>query len=890
MKDFATHPLLRALLSALLLVCWGGMRAEASPHGAMGTRAGLQSGDPGESRLKRVADDGQVAGTWDGRWGPPGPNGPVLAIATMGSDLYVGGQFTQIGNVAANNIARWDGHAWHALGDGAGNGVSLMVRSLLVDGDSLFVGGQFDAAGGMAVNNLAVWHPAERRWSPLGDGVTGDAPVVAAMLKHGDDLYVAGRFTATTHILVNNIARWNGKGWGRLSAGILGVVATLAINGNSLYVGGVFSSAGDIPVRNLACWDMALQRWSDVGGGVDSIVSSIAVHGNDIYVGGHFYKAGAIPATELAIWNEASRAWRPFPWTFENHPNNIAHINALLIDGSDLYIAGVFNMGPSGLWGYNDTVQSIIRWKLDQGSMERLGESLVEYDTKYPYVEALHLAGGMLYVVGGFPLAGYYEASNIAALRIADDAWLSFGSSVNGMKSRFFFEGRLLYRDRDGLRAMALDGEHIYVAGYFTSAGGVATRNVARWDGNAWNALAQGLGRAPSGPMEFRDPEYVDAIALRGGELFAGGVFSLSGSDSVRNVARWDGTRWWPMGALSGDGFDTVTALVVAGGDLYAAGAYRVGDSVSTAIARWSGSDWVLVHWGFDASILAMAADGNALYLGGSFTRVGDLICNGVARLDLATQTWSALGNGVTFNGAGSPVRAILIDRGKLYVGGDFREAGSLLSPRIALWDGVSWSPIGTGIGLGSEMVGGSVRAIAMVGNDLYIGGDFTPTNGFIGANLMMWDGESWREVDQGLDDRVNGLAAKGGSLLVCGDFHAAGETYAHYLTVWTKSTGTAEVAMGEALPGPSAATLAGVMPNPASGSVSIAVYLPHSCSGTLLLYDALGRPVATILDGALGAGYRVISWNTARIADGNYFLRLATSEGVSMARVTVAH
>ena len=46
-----------------------------------------------------------------------------LARATMGlavydDNLFAVGQFTAIGGVAANGIARWDGVAWHALGSG----------------------------------------------------------------------------------------------------------------------------------------------------------------------------------------------------------------------------------------------------------------------------------------------------------------------------------------------------------------------------------------------------------------------------------------------------------------------------------------------------------------------------------------------------------------------------------------------------------------------------------------------------------------------------------------------------------------------------------------------------------------------------------------------------
>ena len=46
--------------------------------------------------------------------------------------VYVGGQFTTAGGVAASRIARWDGSSWSALGTGMDN---QAVYALAVDSD-----------------------------------------------------------------------------------------------------------------------------------------------------------------------------------------------------------------------------------------------------------------------------------------------------------------------------------------------------------------------------------------------------------------------------------------------------------------------------------------------------------------------------------------------------------------------------------------------------------------------------------------------------------------------------------------------------------------------------------------------------------------------------------
>jgi hypothetical protein len=41
--------------------------------------------------------------------------------------------------------------------------------------------------------------------------------------------------------------------------------------------------------------------------------------------------------------------------------------------------------------------------------------------------------------------------------------------------------------------ALALDGSgNLYVGGYFTAAGGIVAKNIAKWDGSNWSALGSG--------------------------------------------------------------------------------------------------------------------------------------------------------------------------------------------------------------------------------------------------------------------------------------------------------------------------------------------------------------------------------------------------------------
>ena len=72
-------------------------------------------------------------------------------MAVSGSDLYVGGWFTNAGGISANHIAKWNGSSWTALGSGMNDTVS----KLAVLGSDLYAGGWFTTAGGKGSAYLA---------------------------------------------------------------------------------------------------------------------------------------------------------------------------------------------------------------------------------------------------------------------------------------------------------------------------------------------------------------------------------------------------------------------------------------------------------------------------------------------------------------------------------------------------------------------------------------------------------------------------------------------------------------------------------------------------------------------------------------------------------------
>src|SRR5581483_11190637 len=93
-----------------------------------------------------------------------------LSVLTNG-DLVAAGNFTSAGGVAATNIARWNGTAWSAFGNGAmGGSPSVVYATTVSTNGDLFVTGAFTSIGGVAAAGVSRWDGV---WHPLGAGIAG---------------------------------------------------------------------------------------------------------------------------------------------------------------------------------------------------------------------------------------------------------------------------------------------------------------------------------------------------------------------------------------------------------------------------------------------------------------------------------------------------------------------------------------------------------------------------------------------------------------------------------------------------------------------------------------------------------------------------------------------
>jgi hypothetical protein len=186
--------------------------------------------------------------------------GDILCLAVLpNGDILVGGDFNLLsrGSVfaATLRIGRVNGstRALSAIPQGANNVVRCM---LLLPGGDVIMGGDFTSIGGIAANRVARYNPTTGVWSPLGVGV-GDASVNALALTPGGELVVVGSFISAGGAARPNIARYN------LATGVW---SSLPPNPHDTlgepYTSVVVRPQGDVIVGNL----VGVWRYSSPGG------------------------------------------------------------------------------------------------------------------------------------------------------------------------------------------------------------------------------------------------------------------------------------------------------------------------------------------------------------------------------------------------------------------------------------------------------------------------------------------------------------------------------------------------------------------------------------------------------------------------------------------------
>lgn len=591
---------------------------------------------------------------------------------------------------------------------GSGVGIEYVpnttVKGIAVDATNVYIAGDFRRVDNVDVPFVAKWDG--QQWSPVGRAEDISPNGVTGLALSGSMLYACGDFYTPNRLGLIYLARLQGDRWLPLGSGVDYYVHRLVASGGRLYVLGQFHSAGGLPAAGFAWWDGA--QWTvpapDTNSGFR--VNAIATSGEETLLG---EVVSADPFTVLA-----SRITRLSGTNRVPIVQTGGAVWALAQLGSNLFCSGGFEFNGGVRTG------NLAQW--DGAGWSRLSHGVSE--AVYGPVSAVSIRGNDVYAAGSFTQAGDTSVSFIAHWN--GTAWSNVAGGLNGPVS-----------------ALALSSNALYVAGAFTSAGGVAVSNVACWDGANWRPVGEGLNGSLAG------------MVVNEGGLHVAGALQLVGRTQAVNIVRWTGSNWTAVadgiGAGDPQGYGYIGAFAGIGTDLYVAGDFtKAGDISATNIARWNGTHWEAV--------------------GGGIT--GD-------------ESWMPNWFGMVY------VSALAASGNTLYVGGSFTHAGGVAAANIAKWDGTNWSALGSGLGGQGDFFMGyvyrPVLALAANGSEVYAGGEFGLGEGAPANWLARWDGWNWSALGAGLDGAVGALACDGNRLCVAGNFGRAGGRPASGFGLWTE-------------------------------------------------------------------------------------------------------
>ncbi len=645
--------------------------------------------------------------------------------------------------------------------------------------------------------------------------------------------------------------------WAHTNGPYGGNIRALVISGSTLYAsayrGGVFRSTDNGAT------------WASVGLSEQINIPTLAVSGSDLYAG---VSGGVYRYSGTGPWVFLGNNGLPY----EPYVSMIRAIGSALFAGAypGLYRStdngAHWTHADAGLTGYGLSVNDVVAadgflfactndnlYRSSDGgtTWSALGSALQSKEVKTIVPFGTDLFAAVAY-------DGVYRSTNMGA------SW-----------TRVFKDSLVEYTD---VRALTVSDMNIIVG---TSNGMFSSEN----GGITWARVKAGLTTA-----------YITVFAHNGTSLFCGtggaGVFRATStgttwsqsstglvSSSVTAIGINGSTTFagTDMGGLyrSSDKGTTwiycgipdvrIGAFVVSGTTIFAGTSNGIYRSTDNGVS-WNAGDsaqMVLSVTSFAISdSLLFAGTNTGMYVsrdqGTSWVQsnsgLSNLYIQTVAVLNhvvfaSSENLYVSYNNGVTWNSIMSytPISALAVSGNDLLVGNAGYDVYRVRE------SGQTWTVESPGSGVGR------IRSLAVVGSNLFAGTDE------LGVYRTVTTGTSWNWEWLGLRGYVGALAPSGTDLYTGTDGTG----------VWRIPLSSFPTGVESSPAVPSAFRLDQNYPNPFNPSTTISFSLPSRSYATLIVFDVMGRDVATIVAEEMTPGNYSRQWNASGLPSGVYFYRL---------------
>lgn len=340
-------------------------------------------------------------------------------------------------------------------------------------------------------------------------------------------------------------------------------------------------------------------------------------------------------------------------------------------------------------------------------------------------------------IVGGqFNTCGLSRARSIAIYDEMSSTWRPLGSES--------LVGFVQFASPE-VNSIAVDGGRIYIAGRFSAAGQLSSRNIAYFESGVWHSMGDGLTK--------EDPTFswVNEIRIHNGTVFAGGAFERSGGLAVDNISMWDGEAWLPMGAgVDGE----VNALEIHDGELIIGGNFDFSGAISVSnVALWDGVNISPVGSGLSATVNALTSIGGRAYAA-VFTSDRVMEWDGLS--------WESI------SGLTDTPNAFAAMGGELFAVGTFANFDSSVVRLVGnAWHSLSVTPQPTVLNIFAD------------GDDLLVVGSFDSVSSTVANGVAKLSGEEWASLGPfgglGVTPSISDLASFDGRIYAVGALQSAG-------------------------------------------------------------------------------------------------------------------
>jgi len=422
-----------------------------------------------------------------------------------------------------------------------------------------------------------------------------------------------------------------------------------------------------------------------------------------------------------------------------------------------------------------------------------------------------------------------------------------------------------------------LSSSDAWAVGY--TAGGTETLTL-HWGGSAWSIVP-----SPN-PSSFQgQTNLLGVSSISTDDVWAVGLYSPPSGAAQTLAIHWDGSSWNQVPSpdiTGGSSFNAVSAL--AADDMWAVGVRAAGSPLPTEVplaAHWAGSTWTEVPAPFVGNRI------NRLY-GVSALTPGDVWAVGTWKhttspFHILILHWD--GSAWTVSPAPDPgindllLSVVTVASDDAWAVGERLDSVDGSQPLIMHWDGSTWTTVSLPVFPGEFNRLNAIRAAAP--DDIWAAGATAEVSGGPSQALLMhWNGTLWSTApigpSDGSSEYFGGLALASGCDGFAVGSYVSGETAVPFIE---RLQDEARRTVG--VPGTADAKyLSQNHPNPFNPSTTIAFGLDEPADVSLVIYDAAGRLVRTLVDRRYEAGRFEEVWDGrdvsgTAVASGVYFYRL---------------